>query len=416
MTEQRKATGVSELTLPSGLRVVHLQVPRARVNYCGVAILAGSRDENVTAGQDGLAHFVEHTLFKGTAKRSSYHIINRMEAVGGELNAFTTKEDTVVYSAFPSGNLSRALELIADLVCNSRFPAEELDKERQVVIDEINSYLDSPADAVYDDFEDMAFRGSSLGHNILGSKKNVSKLSSEDCRHWIRRFYRPERIVAFYAGNIGFDRFVSLVEKYFSFPETSETIAVPTKPSLDLEAEHIVRRIRGNHQAHVVIGKVIPVLDDKARASMSLLTNILGGPGMNSLLNVDLRERRGLVYNVEASLAVLSDCALSTVYFGCDEEDRRLCHDLVTKRIESMALEGLTSRNLAAAKKQYSGQMILARESLENRIISIARAILIRGHALSENEQTALLNELTPEDLRASATFLLSPSSLSLIP
>lgn len=416
MTEQRKATGVSELTLPSGLRVVHLQVPRARVNYCGLAIRAGSRDEDVAGGQDGLAHFVEHTIFKGTERRSSYHIINRMEAVGGELNAFTTKEDTVVYSAFPTGNLSRALELIADLVCNSRFPAEELDKERQVVIDEINSYLDSPADAVYDDFEDMAFRGSSLGHNILGSKKNVSKLSSEDCRHWIRRFYRPERIVAFYAGNIGFDRFVSLVEKYFSFPETSETIAVPTKPSLDLEAEHIVRRIRGNHQAHVVIGKVIPVLDDKDRASMSLLTNILGGPGMNSLLNVDLRERRGLVYNVEASLAVLSDCALSTVYFGCDEEDRRLCHDLVTKRIESMALEGLTSRNLAAAKKQYSGQMILARESLENRIISIARAILIRGHALSENEQTALLNELTPEDLRASATFLLSPSSLSLIP
>ncbi len=401
----------------NGLRAVHLNIPRARVGYCGAAILAGSRDEDCSQGENGLAHFVEHTIFKGTTRRSSYHIINRMEAVGGELNAFTTKQDTVVYTAFPSGNLSRGIELVADLICNSRFPSDELDKERQVIMDEINSYLDSPADAVYDDFEDIVFAGSSLSHNILGSEDSLQKLKSENCRKWLQRFYRPERMVIFYAGKTGIERFARLVKRHFIFTNISDnSILNTTSAEIGLPAKHHVRKVEGNHQAHVVIGKVLPRLNDSQRIAMALFTNILGGSGMNSLLNVDLRERRGLVYNVEASLSVFSDSSLFSIYFACDEVDREKCQELVLERIAKLASEGLNERALGAAKKQYLGQMILAGENLENRIISTARATLLRGRALSDDELRKHIDKLSNDDIRWAASQLLDPSSLAFVP
>ncbi len=399
---------------PSGLRAVHLALSKARVGYCGVAIRAGSRDESA---HEGLAHFVEHTIFKGTQRRRSYHIINRMEAVGGELNAFTTKEDTVVYSVFPKGNESRGLELIADLILNSQFPDAELDKERQVIMDEIDSYLDTPADAVFDDFEDMVFAGSPLGHNILGSKHSVSRITSADCRRWLENLYRPERMVVFYAGNMGPTRFASLIDRYFTFRPAHDIADIPAaNPPTGTATEQRLRHVHGNHQAHVVIGKVLPALDDAGRMSMALLTNILGGPGMNSLLNVTLRERRGLVYSVEAQIAALSDCALSTIYFGCDEQDRTLCHSLVIRQLDELADKPMSERTLNAARRQYLGQMILAAENTENRIISIARATLMRGRALSPEQIAEHLQALTPTGLRSCAVGLLDTSSLSLVP
>lgn len=418
MIIERTEQNLTYLRLDNGMRCVHLSLPRSRVGFFGVAIRAGSRDEDTSHGLDGLAHFVEHTIFKGTERRSSHHIINRMEAVGGELNAFTSKEDTVVYTAFPRGNLSRAVELVADLVLNSRFPEHELDKERQVVEDEINSYLDSPADAVFDDFEDLVFEGTPLGHNILGSKKSLRKLSSADCRQWLESYYMPHRMVAFYAGNIGSERLSDYIERCFVWPRHNDIVtnggSMPV--SYNKIESDVIRHIRGNHQAHVVIGKVLPRLDDRRRIAMSLLCNILGGPGMNSLLNIDLREHRGLVYNVEMSLSSMSDCSLATVYFGCDESDRTTCHSLVTERIGAVAAEGMSARALSAAKKQYLGQSVLAAENAENRIIAIARATLFRGFALSDSAFRQFVAEITSDNIRDCASMLLGTSSLALVP
>ena len=279
-------------TLSNGLRLVHCHTPKAHSGIFGVAVRAGSADER--PDEAGLAHFVEHTIFKGTSKRSSWHIINRMEAVGGELNAFTTKEETVVYSIFPAGAAQRAAELISDLVSNSRFPDAELDKERNVVADEIDSYLDSPSDAVFDDFEDLMFSGRGVGHNILGTRETLAGFDSTACAGWLRRFYVPGNMVAFYSGSQNAGRISAMVEKYFG---TMENTAIPqrieTAGSEKKRDAFNVRKTIDSHQAHCVTGIEVPGLYSDSRHAVSLLTNLTGGPGMNSLLNVALRERRG---------------------------------------------------------------------------------------------------------------------------
>lgn len=401
-------------TIADGLRCVHIYEPKATVGYCGAAIRAGSRDEDTSVGEAGLAHFVEHTIFKGTRKRSSWHIINRMESVGGELNAFTTKEDTVVYSAFARGNLGRAMELVADLIINSQFPAIQLDREREVVCDEIDSYLDQPSEAVYDDFEDLIFEGDSLGHNILGTKESVMKLSTNHCLAWLNRYYNSKRITLFYSGGLGVETFRKYAEKYFAaLPAGNPVVELPpvcSAPRFD------VHRAIKSHQSHVVMGSALPPLDVQHRTIMALLTNILGGPGMNSLLNVSLRERRGLVYNVEASTTMFSNGGEFTIYFGCDPDDVVKCRTLVMNQLTDIAEHSLSERRLAAAKKQYLGQLILANDNRENRAIAIARATLFRGKALTSNEMVSMISEITSEGLRSAAESIANPSVLTLGP
>lgn len=371
------------------------------MGYCGVAVRAGSRDEDVGAGEAGLAHFVEHTIFKGTRRRTSWHIINRMEAVGGELNAFTTKEDTVVYSAFSRTNLGRALELVADLIINSQFPKVQLDREREVVCDEIDSYLDQPSEAVFDDFEDLIFAGDSLGHNILGTKESVMNLTSEDCRNWLNKYYNIGHVILFYAGSSGVNKFRAEAEKYFSeLPAGNPAVARDSLGSFPLFDEH---RIIDSHQAHVVMGAGLQTCNMAERTVLALLTNIVGGPGMNSLLNVSLRERRGLVYNVEASTTMFSNGGEFTIYFGCDPGDVPLCRQIVERQIADLAEHPLSERRLAAAKKQYLGQLILADDNRDNRAIAIARATLFRGKALTAGEMTELVRDVSAESLRQAA-------------
>lgn len=408
------------LDLDGSMRGVHLHIPGLNVGYTGVAVLAGSRDENLANHLDGMAHFVEHTIFKGTTRRSSWHIINRMEAVGGELNAFTTKQDTVVYSIFPGSNLSRATELIADLVINSRFPESELTKERQVVAEEISTYRDIPSEAVFDDFEDLIFRGTSLGHNILGTVKSLKTFDSDRCRAWIDTYYRPERMVVFYAGATGVDRWADTVKRYFKFtpsPSTSLTLSPPpVDNTIPNTPEQVTRHIRGCHQTNVVLGSQIENLDDSSRVTMALLTNILGGPGMNSRLNVLLRERHGLVYNIEAGTSYYRDRGLFTIYYGCDPEHNEQCDRLVRQAIDEIINDGLTPRALSMAKKQYLGQLTVASQNIENHIISLARATLSRGRALSNPELRSILSTLTSADLSDSASHLLPLSSLTFAP
>jgi predicted Zn-dependent peptidase len=404
---------ISYFTTQTGVRGIHMKTPAAAVAYAGVVVGAGTRDEDSSRGEDGLAHFVEHTIFKGTVKRSSWHIINRMERVGGELNAFTSKDDTVIYTIFPRRHADRAIELVIDLIANSQFPASELDKEREVVADEIDSYLDSPSDAVFDDFEDLLFKGTSLGHNILGTRQTLRGFDSAVCRDWLDRNYISSRLMFFYCGAESVDAVVRKIEKYeSSIRRSDEPMSRQLIDVSSLGFADTVKKV-ATHQAHTVMGSAIDVRDSRQRLRLALLSNILGGPGMNSLLNVELRERRGLVYNVEASVSSFGECGEFTIYFGCDNEDNDLCVRLVKEQLEKMAEARLSQRQLQAAKKQYLGQLIVSRENRENQIISAARAALSRGRAMTAQEVSEIINSITADELADTARLIATPSILT---
>lgn len=382
-------------TLANGLRIVHRH-SKSSVEYCGVAVNVGSRDE--ISEHFGLAHFVEHTIFKGTTHRRSWHIINRMEAVGGELNAYTTKEETMLYSIFPSGNLNRAIDLIADLVTSSQFPSSELNKEREVVSDEINSYLDSPSEAIYDDFEDLIFNGSSLGHNILGTTSTISTFTPEVCKNYLARYYTGPNMVFFYMGSECPSKVFKTVEKHFNllsnqFAPINRIVPTIVEP-FDIKCN------LDNHQCHTIIGAPIEGMYSPQRYATALFSNILGGPGMNSLLNISLRERRGLVYTVEASSAMFTDCGAMAIYFGCDHDDLNRCRRLVMNQLESLASKTLTSKQLEAAKKQYLGQLIVASENREQAAITTGRSMLYHNRVASSQEILNNINSITPEQIR----------------
>lgn len=389
-------------TLSTGLRIVMRRRGGAAVEHCGLAVNAGSRDE--APGHYGLAHFVEHTIFKGTSRRRAWHILNRMERVGGELNAYTTKEETMLYSTFPKGNLARALDLISDLVEGSCFPAVEIERERQVVCDEIDTYLDIPSEGIFDDFEEMVYAGSTLAHPILGSRESVDRLDSSVCRDWLERFYTPGEMVLFYSGPESPDRFVRLAERYFS------TLTRPDIPRgrvapVEVPAFSTVKNI-GSHQAHTVLGARIDGLHDPMRYAMSLLTNLLGGPGMNSLLNVALRERRGLVYTIDASTSLMTDTGLFTIYFGCDEGDVARCCRLVDDVIAPLRDGKLTERKLNEAKTQYIGQLTVASTQTEQSALSMARSTLYLGHAMTGREILDAIRGVSLQDIRRCAARL----------
>lgn len=393
---------ITYLTLPTGLRVVSVRRPDAVVGHCGVIVNAGSRDES--AEIEGIAHFVEHTIFKGTARRRGWHILNRMEAVGGELNAYTTKEETVVYSTYPAAYAPRALELIADLVENSSFPTAEIEKERAVVEEEIDTYLDIPQDGIFDDYDEYAFKGSSLAHSILGTRGSLVTLTSSRCRRWLEECYTPRRMVLFHSGPESPGRVEALAMKYFS---TLTRGGAPLDRFTPHDAPGFVERIdRATHQAHTLMGARVDGIGSPSRWPLALLTNILGGPGMNSLLNIALRERRGLVYSIDASTALLTDCGLFTIYFGCDPADLDLCVRLVGESVDSLAQSAMTERRLNAAKRQYLGQMTVSSVNSEQEILSIARATLHSGRALSRAEIRARIEAITPGQIQETAASL----------
>lgn len=402
------------IVTPCGMRLVHVHDRGAAAGIFGLAVGAGSAAE--TPAEEGLAHFVEHTIFKGTARRSSWHIINRMEAIGGELNAYTSKEETVVYSLFPGSNAARAIELIADLAQNSQFPDRELDKERQVVLDEIASYLDNPSEAIYDLFEEKLLAGTPLAHNILGSTDTVEKLGSSDCRNFLARHYTKSNSVAFYSGPQSCNVIANLVDRHFA--PMAEGKAPSKTPECPATAERFdIADPQPCHQAHVLAGIRTAGLHSPSRHAVALLANIAGGPGMNSLLNVELREKRGLVYNVEASTAFFRSTGYMGVYFGCDAEDvgrcRRLCDDVFRRLADGSAL---TPYRLRAAKKQYLGQLAVASENRENSVINAARATLFYGRPASRADVEAAINAIDAARIAAEASAFAEASVLAFIP
>lgn len=399
--------------LAGGLRLVYRQISESRVGIMGVAVKAGSADD--PEGCDGLAHFVEHTIFKGTSKRKSWHIINRMESVGGELNAFTSKEETVVYSIFPANETKRAAELISDLIVNSVFPEKELVKEREVVADEIDSYLDSPSDAVYDDFEDLIFSGSPIGHNILGQRNSLEKFTSQVCIDYLNRNYIRGNIVIFYSGPNSLKEVGKIIEKEFSkVPSGNLSRPSLTYPQID-NFDRL--KIIESHQAHTMIGARVGGIYSPDRFTTALLGNIIGGPGMNSLLNVELRERRGLVYTVEGSTAMYTGGGALCVYFGCDPEDTKKCSNIIYNTIAQISDGYITPKKLEAAKKQYLGQLAISSENRENNILNAARTTLFCGNVPNTAMSIEHIKKIKLDDLKKAAeSFLQNACKLTFSP
>ena len=396
-------------TFPSGLRVIHHRTS-SDVAYCGVAIDAGSRDE--LESEFGIAHFCEHMMFKGTAKRRAWHILNRMETVGGDLNAYTNKEETVVYSAFVKEHFARAAELVCDVVLNSTFPQHEMEKEAEVIVDEIESYNDSPAELIFDRFENAIFKGHQLGHDILGDAERIRKYTTADAKRFVQRMYRPEKMVFFVLGDIDFKHVLRTLERCFVLPAEKTETSEPSGSSeyFDYsEASENSHKIehRATHQAHVMMGCRGYASKDERRIALYFLNNIIGGPGMNSRLNVALREHHGLVYTVESSLTNYTDTGTFAIYFGCDPGDVKKCLRIVRKELDRFINEPLTRRQMNAYIKQMSGQIRVACDNQENYALDMAKSFLHYGKFEGIDETLRHLNSLTPEFVQmvASETF-----------
>ena len=400
-------------TLANGIRIIHAPRPSA-VAYCGFAIDAGTRDEK--AGQQGMAHFVEHLLFKGTEKRRAWHILNRMEHVGGDLNAYTNKEETVVYSAFLVEHFPRAVELLSDIVFHSTFPQAEIDKEVEVIIDEIQSYEDSPAELIFDDFEELLFPDHPLGRNILGKPDVLRSFKSEDALRFTSRHYRPQNMIFFVQGDVDFKQVIRLVEKSSARLEENAFTMERKRPQVYVPQSLTLHR--DTHQAHVMIGGRAYDAHNEKRTALYLLNNILGGPGMNSRLNVALRERSGLVYQVEANLTSYTDTGVFSIYFGTEHEDLDRCIRLVRKELKRLCDKPLTDAQLRAAKKQIIGQIGVARDNAESTALGMAKTFLHYGkvddpkelfqriETLSAKELWEVSNEMFAEDYLSTLIYI----------
>ena len=361
--------------LDNGLRIVVGHRP-GDVVYCGLAIDAGTRDQ--FPDESGMAHFTEHMSFKGTTHRRAWHIINRMEAVGGELNAYTGKEHTVYYCSTLRQHFARALELLFDITLHSTYPQREIDREVEVVIDEIESYNDSPSELIYDDFEALLFPEHPLGRNILGDADRLRQYRTEDIQHFTHRLYHPRRMVLFVLGNVKLGQVECMAQRMcqtdIDYMQSDNRMA----PHCPLSMLHS-QLDKHTHQAHVIIGAPSYPMSDPRHMALYLLNNLLGGPGMNSRLNVALRERRGLVYTVESSLTAYTDTGAWTTYFGCDHDDVEHCCRLVSAELNRLTDSPLSPAALQAAKRQLKGQAALSWENGENVAIAMGRSLLHMG-------------------------------------
>jgi predicted Zn-dependent peptidase len=360
-------------TLPNGIRLVHFPVP-GPVAHCGLFIHAGTRDEN--DNEHGIAHFIEHTIFKGTKKRNLFQVLNRLENVGADLNAYTTKEETCIYASFLSEHYDRTLELFQDIFFNSVFPSKEIEKEKQVVMDEIRSYQDTPSEQVFDDFEDLLFAGHPLGRNILGTARSLKKLRQQDIFTFIRRNYRLEEVVIASAGNISFSKLVKLASRHFSdHPDRGERN--PRIPFADYRpfAKDEKRR---NSQVHCLVGAPGYPYPDERRIPLALLNNILGGPIMNSRLSLALRERSGLTYHNESNYTSYSDAGIVHIYFGTDPVHYTKALEIVHKELKRLRTEKMSPVQLHTVKKQITGQLAIAQESNLSAMLAVGKSYLLQ--------------------------------------
>ncbi|GHT37100.1 peptidase M16 [Bacteroidia bacterium] len=397
-------------TLANGLRLIHLPSD-SPVAYCGFGICAGARDEK--ADEFGLAHFVEHMLFKGTAKRKAWHILNRMENVGGELNAFTAKEETFVYSVFMEEHFNRAFELLSDIVFHSRFPQQEIEKEVEVILDEINTYKDNPSELIYDEFENLLFNGHDLGHNILGEEESLMRFTTGSGLSFVNRYYIPSNMVFCSMGNIRFPRIIRMLEEGLDGLNPTSAFGERTPPGI-IATEN--RRInRNTHQTHVMIGgRSYNMFEkDNKHIPLFLLNNLLGGPGMNSRLNISLREKNGLAYTVESSITSYTDTGIASIYFGTSPKHTNKAVGLVHKELGKLRDTKLTSLQLSAIKKQVTGQLGVGTDNKENLFLNAGKFFLHHNRYETLPEIIAKIEKATGEEILAVANEVFSSGNLS---
>ena len=447
-------------TLDNGLRIIHLPSD-SQVVYCGYQINAGTRNEE--PGEEGLAHFCEHVTFKGTERRKAWHILNCLESVGGDLNAYTNKEGTVYYSAILKEHIARAVDLLSDIVFHSVYPQAEIDKEVEVICDEIESYNDSPAELIYDEFENILFKGSPLGHNILGTAEQVRAFKTEDALRFTQKLYRPDNAIFFAYGDIDFKKLVKLIQKALGecpkgrelacstdcksaetpteeriaeetptderIAEETPTGETPTEEMEAGDANHKVQSSKFNvqskvagqtivmqkntHQAHVMIGTRAYDVNDDRRMPLYLLNNMLGGPGMNAKLNLALREHNGLVYTVESTMVAYGDTGTWSIYFGCDEHDVKRCLRLVRKELDKFMLKPLSEAQLKAAKKQIKGQIGVACDNRENFALDFGKSFLHYGWEKNVDRLYEQVDEITAAQIQAVAQELFDKDRLT---
>ena len=449
-------------TLDNGLRIIHLPSD-SKVVYCGYQINAGTRNEE--PGEEGLAHFCEHVTFKGTERRKAWHILNCLESVGGDLNAYTNKEGTVYYSAILKEHIARAVDLLSDIVFHSVYPQAEIDKEVEVICDEIESYNDSPAELIYDEFENILFKGSPLGHNILGTAEQVRAFKTEDALRFTQKLYRPDNAIFFAYGDIDFKKLVKLIGKAltddssgklaekgwhadfaddadfsgetgdtgFAGARDSEITQMSQAPQISRGAmdsqgaidsmgsmdpmgspagQTIVMQ-KNTHQAHVMIGTRAYDVNDDRRMPLYLLNNMLGGPGMNAKLNLALREHNGLVYTVESTMVSYGDTGTWSIYFGCDEHDVKRCLRLVRKELDKFMQKPLSDAQLKAAKKQIQGQIGVACDNRENFALDFGKSFLHYGWEKNVDRLYEQVDEITAAQIQAVAQELFDKDRLT---
>lgn len=421
-------------TLANGLRIIHL--PSAQpVVYCGYAVGAGTRDEEL-GREEGMAHFCEHITFKGTERRSSMQILGHLESVGGDLNAFTNKEETVYHAAVLKENIDRAVDLLTDIVFHSTYPQAEIDKEVEVIVDEIESYNDSPAELVYDLFENAVFGGHPLGHNILGTAEKLRRYTTADALRFTRRYYRPENSVFFAYGDVDFHKLVRLLERANAADAAAESVAAVSLPPQQSAisdnsccgggkdtaaavlppyvAQHIEHHM-DTHLAHVMLGTRAYDVHDERRIALYLLNNILGGPGMTARLNVSLRERNALVYTVESMAQSYSDTGLWAVYFGCDPKNVKRCLRLIRRELDKVMQRPLSDAQLRAAKRQIRGQIGIACDSRESFALDFAKSYLHYGWKKDVTALCERIDALTAADLQRVAQDLFAEERLTML-
>ena len=443
-------------TLDNGLRIIHLPSD-SKVVYCGYQINAGTRNEE--PGEEGLAHFCEHVTFKGTERRKAWHILNCLESVGGDLNAYTNKEGTVYYSAILKEHIARAVDLLSDIVFHSVYPQAEIDKEVEVICDEIESYNDSPAELIYDEFENILFKGSPLGHNILGTAEQVRAFKTEDALRFTQKLYRPDNAIFFAYGDIDFKKLVKLIGKAltddssgklaekgchadfaddadfsgdtgFAGARDSEITQMSQAPQMTQISRGAIDSMgsmdpmgspagqtivmqKNTHQAHVMIGTRAYDVNDDRRMPLYLLNNMLGGPGMNAKLNLALREHNGLVYTVESTMVSYGDTGTWSIYFGCDEHDVKRCLRLVRKELDKFMQKPLSDAQLKAAKKQIKGQIGVACDNRENFALDFGKSFLHYGWEKNVDRLYEQVDEITAAQIQAVAQELFDKDRLT---
>ncbi len=381
--------------LPNGLKIIH-KPDNMQVVFCGVAIDVGSRDENPE--EAGMVHFIEHMLFKGTRKRRSSHIINRLENVGGELNAYTTKEETMVYAAVLQEHIERTIELIADITLNSVFPQKEIEKELVVITDEIQSYNDSPSESVFDDFEDLLFQHHSIGHNILGNIDALKLFDTKRLSEFHQKYYFPGNMTFFAVGNLKFEKLVKLIEKYFTTANNGRI--KPERVAPEITANNRTDIKKNTFQTHFVLGRNAYNLYHPDRIGMFLLNNILGGAGMNSRLNLSLREKHGLVYNAESVYQPMTDTGIWAVYFGSDPENAQRCEKLIRAELQLLRDKAIPETALKKYKLQMLGQIAINNENKENMALGMGKSFMRYGSVDSMETVREKIEHITAEQLQ----------------